>query len=169
MAKLKYINYPRMIFDSLTDFFSVNSEGNLSFMYRFMTGWLWVFQDYFDSFDAFRQKILIIAQCKFTIGQLTNTLNALYDSLLNRIYIGQASYVQVDTLWYGEPDTDELVNTLWYGEPDTDELVNTAWYGESVIADYATINIPAALSTTDIEATIKKIAPEGLNYTINYF
>lgn len=89
MAVFKTIDYGRMNYEALRNFHSVNRSGFLSIEYRYTLSMVYPLQDYFNGFDTWRRAKKIIAQCKWTIGQVTNVLNYFFDNNLKRIYLTQ--------------------------------------------------------------------------------
>lgn len=89
MPTFKNINYPYQLIDTLRSYFAINSEGNLSILYKICLSVIYPFQGAFDDYDLFRRKMLLIANCKWQIGQVENLLNYLFDPTYNRIAILQ--------------------------------------------------------------------------------
>lgn len=85
----KTIEYGKMLYETLGNYFSVNVFGNLSILYRFLLSCLYTLQPEWDSFETWRFNKKLIANCKWQIGQLTNVLNYYFDNTQKRIYITQ--------------------------------------------------------------------------------
>lgn len=96
MAVFKTIHYGRMNYEGMRNFIAINKAGFLSLLYRYTLAIVYPLQVPFDSFNAWRADKKIIAQCKWTIGQVSNVLNYFFDTDLKRIYITQA---RVDNLF----------------------------------------------------------------------
>src|ERR1044072_3249275 len=90
MPNFKKIHYGRVLYETLRAYYSVNSSGNISQLYKYLLAIIQVMQAPFDGYDIYRTKEAIIANCKWQIGQLTNVLNYLYDNKLKRIFITQS-------------------------------------------------------------------------------
>ena len=80
MTSFKKISYPKMVYESLRNYFSINTNGQLSILYRYILSIVYTLQPSFDIFDDFRNRQKLIASCKWQVGQLTNVLNYLYPS-----------------------------------------------------------------------------------------
>ena len=167
MSQFKNIYYPDLLHDSLRDYFSVNKAGNLSYLYRFILCVLWPLQTAWDSFNAYRLKTWLISQCKWQIGQLTNVLNYLYDSVSNSIYITQVSLssdfvpVIAETTTVFAPVIAETTTVFVIPILDTSTLP-------------VVINIPSSLGSDtvkyqDMISTLNKIKPLGITYTTQTF
>lgn len=89
MPQFKTIDYSMINYEAVRNFHAVNRAGFLSIEYRYTLACIYPLQDTFNNFDTWRQAKKIIAQCKWTIGQLTNVLNYFFDNVQNRIYISQ--------------------------------------------------------------------------------
>jgi hypothetical protein len=89
MPTFKNINYPYQLIDTLRSYFAINSEGNLSILYKICLCVIYPFQGAFDGYDLFRRNMLLIANCKWQIGQVENLLNYLFDPVFGRIKILQ--------------------------------------------------------------------------------
>jgi hypothetical protein len=142
MNLFKKIDYSRMLRETLRAYHSVNAAGQLSIMYKFCLCCLYPLQAPFNAFDNWRIRTLLIAQCKWQMGQLKNVLNMLYDPTLKRVYITQAQPIYVFA-----PNIDEAESTVY--APNIDE-------GESIVyapniddptlySDQVTIFIPASI------------------------
>jgi len=174
MKLFKDINYGLMLFDALRNYFSVNSSGNLSILYRYLLSCLYPLQDQFDNFGLWRVEKKLIAGCAYQIGQFTNLLNYLYDSALNRIYIDQAS----NYILYAPTFDDGLLEADMTFAPTFDGgIVNADMTYATTFDDFfffftiVTIWIPAtyyadAQILSQITATVEQIKIDGLDYQI---
>ena len=158
----KIITYPKLVYEWLRNYFSVNADGELSLMYRFITSIVYSLQDPFNAYDIFRRKKWLISQCSYTVGQLQSVLNMLYDSMLNRITVTQSAALNMYV--YGFDDTNI---TYIYGFDDTDETFMTNFYNNVMVSN-ASINIPTSINTTDIVSVINQIKIAGVQITINW-
>src|ERR1017187_6022852 len=122
MPLLKNISYPKQIYSTLGSYFSINSNGLLSILYRMCLSLIYPFQLTFNTFDIWRRKKLLIAYCDWKVGQLTNLLNKLYDPIYNRIYITQTFVQQLFEPDIDYPNNDELV---FFPDIDSIPLTNS--------------------------------------------
>ena len=128
MLLLKNINYAKMLYSTMGRYFSINSSGQLSRLYKYCLCLLWPFQLMFNTFDAFRRKKILIAYCNWQVGQLTNLLNNLYDPVQKRIYISQAGL-----LGLMEPDID-YESTVFANDIDASPLTSSDSLGVAGIS-----------------------------------
>ena len=164
---LKNINYPAQLFESLRNYFSINATGQPSILYKYLACFIQPLQAPFTAFVTFRNKEVLIANCKWQIGQLTNVLNMIYDATLARIYITQ-SVVSVisDPMFQYTPtnfDSDFANEPPKIFEVEFDSRVN-----ETLV----TINVPTVVATaslSDMVATIEQIRILGIPYQILTF
>jgi hypothetical protein len=154
-----------MTYETLRNYFSVNKAGRLSILYKFLLACLWPLQQQWNTFELWRQKIWLISQCKWQIGQLTNVLNTLYDPISKRIFTTQAEagYIFAPTIDY---ESDLFAPTI---AVESTEFAPTIL--DSTLLRETIINIPSIISGddsvySDFIATIEKIRILGLLYTI---
>lgn len=156
-----------MLFETLGAYHSVNAAGQLSYLYKFCLCCLYVLQTPFNNFDLWRIRKLLIAQCRWEIGQLTNVLNILYDPTQKRITIGQSISVNVYVPNIDEGESTIFVPNIDEGEssvfvPNIDETINsstvTFYVPASIYSDPATMS----LLVSDIE----QIRWKGILYQI---
>jgi len=168
MNLYKKIDYSKMLLETMRAYHSVNAAGQLSYMYKFALCCLYPLQQPFDNFDAWRKRILLIANCKWQIGQLTNVLNMLYDPILERISISQAETVGIfvpnideDESSYFAPNIDEGESEIMV--PNIDDAV--------ISSNTVTFHVPALIYTntallSQLIADIEMIKLKGILYTI---
>lgn len=89
MSQFKTIDYGQMNYEAVRNFHAVNKAGFLSIEYKYTLSMIWPLQGAFNDFDTWRRAKQIIANCKWTIGQVTNVLNYFFDREQKRIYISQ--------------------------------------------------------------------------------
>lgn len=163
MAGFRNIDYSKMLYETLRNYFSVNAAGEMSILYRFMSAIVAPFQAPFDDYQVFRTKEALIASCKWQIGQLTNVLNYLYDATLKRIFISQATITIIaDPMFQYSPvhfDSD-------FGNPPAQFEHE---FGDRAAGTAVVINVPAGVNQSDLVATIEQIRMEGIPYTISTF
>jgi hypothetical protein len=84
----KNINYLNMLLETVRYYFTYNAQGQISILYKFCSSFTVVLQSLWGTmtdtilttFSGWRNNKLIIANCKWQIGQLTNVLNSLFTS-----------------------------------------------------------------------------------------
>jgi hypothetical protein len=86
----RYINYGNMLYECLRNYYSVNKAGSLTWLYKILAACVVPMAQPFNDYYAARVINLLVAQCAWQVGQLTNVLNYLFDPLLQNIYIGQS-------------------------------------------------------------------------------
>lgn len=168
MNKFHSIDFPQILHESLRDYFTINKAGNLSFLYRFLLCVIWPFKLVWDTFETYRAKIWLISQTKWQLGQLTNVLNYLYDSINNSIYITQSVIDFIFAPVFAETTT---IFAPVFAET-TDFFAPT--FSDILAFHPVIIHIPASLladtsSYSDMVATIEKIRILGLSYSIETF
>lgn len=164
-TNFKNINYGKMLYEGLRNYFSVNAQGNISYLFKFLAACIQPLQVPFDEFVIFRTREAIIANCKWQMGQLTNTLNYLFDPVFNSIYITQSVLTIIsDPMFQYAPvnfDSDFGTSPEIFERRFSDKSAQT-----NVI-----INLPVALEPrqSEITAVINQINVSGVLYTINFF
>jgi hypothetical protein len=163
MPNFKKIHYGRVLYETLRAYYSVNSSGNISQLYKYLLAIIQVMQAPFDGYDIYRTKESIIANCKWQVGQLTNVLNYLYDPTLNRIFITQSILLPVaDPTFSYPPDN---FDTVFDEDPEIFERTFTDRAASTLVI----INVPTGLSVSDITATVEQIKLTGIPYQIVTF
>lgn len=163
MTRFRTINYGKQLYESLRNYFSVNTQGNLSILYRFMACIMQLFQGPFDAYVVQRQTLWLIANCKWQIGQLTNVLNYLYDRADKRIYITQSRTTNTSAPTFEYPTT---LQARKFGEMTPAQARK---FFDSVSTSVVIINVPVSVNISAITATIELIRLQGIPYTINVF
>ena len=166
MSNFHSIDYSKMIYSGLRDYFAVNKKGKLSFMYIFLMCVCYPLQQIWNNFEVYRKKTWLISQTKWQVGQLTNLLNYLYDPT-NSISIDQAASNQVYA-------TNINYDPIIWASVITDsghDPVYLPLIGDNPQLSGVIIHIPAALNNNvslfyDFLATLEKIRPLGIFYTI---
>jgi hypothetical protein len=163
MSSFRNINYGRLLYETLRNYFSVNSSGDMSIIYHFLAAIIAVLQHPFDAYAVYRTKEELIAECKWQIGQLTNVLNYLYDSTLKRIFITQSVLrVVVDPMFQYAPSNFDTV----FAEAPT---IFERTFADKAASTLVTINIPAGINESDLVATVEQIRAQGIPYKIKVF
>lgn len=160
MKNFRNINYGRLLLDTLTNYFSVNVNGNISWMFKFCLACLAPLALAFQDFVSFRNREYLIAQCKFQIGQLTNLLNYFYDPQFKRITINQSStlHIGLTTFEYTASHT----AGEYFGAGTALQLA--AYFGDAINSSDVTINVPVAANADifDLTAVVNQIRIEGI-------
>lgn len=159
------INYGNMLFEGLRNYYALNSNDQISILYKLCAAILSPLQLPFNSYCSFRVTEALIASCMWQIGQLTNVLNYLFDASLKRIFITQSSlFIIADvTFDYTAIHSDSDFGTA----PVTscEELV----FGDRTTETLVTINIPSSISKSQVVAVIEQIRTQGIPYQIETF
>ena len=165
MAIFKNITIYKILLESLRSYFTVNSKGILSELYKFCLCCVYVLQTPFNNFDTWRKRELLIAGCKWQYGQLAYVLNFLYNTI--HIIIGATAG---STLF--APNIEDAGSTLF--APNIEDAGSTLFapnIGEiNNVTGPVIINIPTAIVNTyksQIIADVNQIVLPGINYTIN--
>lgn len=161
MPLFKTISIKTMLYESLRNYYAVNSDGNMSIMFKLLAAILQPLQGPLDSYDAARIRSALIAQCKWEIGQLTNVLNYLFDTTLNRIFITQTTIDVVSDVVFAYTAT----SSDWlFGEgPAVQERV----FFDRASQTPVIINIPNTVNVPSITSVIEQIRIQGVFYQIN--
>jgi len=163
MPLFKNLNYGRLLFESLRNYFSVNTEQKLAILYKYCAALIFPLQGPFDAYSAIRRIYEIVANCKWQIGQLTNVLNYLFDPLLKRIYISQAV---VATLSAPKFPYITDVQVRGFGDP---AQAQARKFNDRAAGSNVTIHVPGGTDLAAITATIEQIKVAGIPYEIIVF
>lgn len=164
MSQYRTIYYPKMLYESLRNYYSINSDGQLSVLYKILLCCLWPLQLRWNDYETFRQNKLIIANTKWQLGQLTNVLNYLFTT--TEIYITQAVQptINVPTIFY---ESETMAPTITY---ESDVKVPTIDNAYNIIA-IVTIHVPTSIYTdsnkmSELVSIIEQIIITGITYNI---
>ena len=157
---IRNIDIPRMLYETLTGFFSINANNQVTWLYKFCSACLAGLQPYLNTFFTFLAKEILIANCKWQIGQLTNVLNYLYDPIQNRITITQSA-VTPEFFWmFAYPPA------MFLSDFGSAPLVFLETFGSPTAQSDVTINVPAGIDLADLTAAVAQIAIDGISYKI---
>jgi hypothetical protein len=166
MALFKNITYTKLSYECMRAYHSVNASGQLSELFKFMLCCVYVLQDPFNVFDTWRRREILIASCKWQIGQLTNVLNMLYDSTLKRIYI-----LQLSSGYTFAPNIDDANSTTF--APNIDDANSTTFApnldDSPTAGGVVQIYVPVAIYTgslAQIISDVEQIKLSGISYEI---
>lgn len=160
MANFRNINYGKVLYEALRNYFAVNMNGDLTILYRYLAAIVQPLQQPFDAYVLFRTREALIASCKWQIGQLTNVLNFLFDTMLKRITVTQSAvFVIADPIFQYPPVhfDDEFGTEPQWSEPNFSDRTNTS---------LTTINAPLSVDLAELTAVIEQIRLKGIPYKI---
>jgi hypothetical protein len=164
--RFKDIQYHEMLLQTLGSYFSLNSSGKLSILYKSLYACLKPLQGWFNSFSTWRDTEQIIADCRWEIGQLTNVLNYIFDATQKRIFISQRQYALVfaPTINY---ESEDYVPSLNYESEFYVPNINDIYTVNSQVV----INLPTELyadsfKQSEIISVIEQIKIDGIYYVI---
>jgi len=170
----KKINFSKLLLWVLTPYFAINSDGKLSNLFKFLACFLQPIQPIFDQYYSDRDRLILLAQCKFT-RQLQNVLNILYapdyinDPTNGGIYFSRTDYAinaansfyQTDAIIFAGAFDDTLQTPVML-ESFSDNL------GRSQLTIYV-LNTIWAASQRQIEADVAMVAIAGVNYSFKTY
>lgn len=163
MPLFRNIDYGKMLYEALRNYYSINSTGELTILYKYMACMVQPLQDPFNAYAAQRTINALIAQCKWQIGQLTNVLNMLYDSTLKRIYITQNRPITTQAVGF---PYNAITQARGFGEA---AILQARGFGDTPARSTVIINIPVVIDIPSITATIEQIRLKGIPYEILTF
>jgi len=159
------VDYGKMLYESLRNYYSVNKAGNLTYLYLFCAACVATMQDPFNTYYTARVTNILVAQCAWQVGQLTNVLNYLFDPVSKRIYIGQSVSLA--------PVAPEFGSVTPLNIPEFGGVSTPAFreFGDHAYMTGLIFYVPTALAADvpAITAIIAQIALTGISYTIQLF
>lgn len=159
----KNIDYPKSLYESVRNYFAVNTSNEITILYKYLACFLEPLIGPFDEYVLFRTRQALIAQCKWQIGQLTNLLNYLYDSTLNRIFITQSQILALSAPKFAYTT---LVQLQGFGVAAQGQV--RKFGDQSAISDVV-IHVPVSVNLSSITAVIEQIRVQGIPYQIVTF
>lgn len=162
-SRYRRVEIGKMLYETLRAYYSVNSAGKLSWLYKYCAAILQPLVAPLAEYDIQRVYDGLIANSKFQIGQLTNVLNYLYDQPLNRIFITQGFYGQTSARNFNEHPI------LFERNFDETPIAFERNFGEVQKFIHAVIHVPASANLSQLTATVAQMALEGIQYTIVVF
>lgn len=162
-VRYRKLEIGKMLYETLRAYYSVNSAGQLSWLYKYCAAILQPLVAPLAEYEIQRVYDGLIANSKFQIGQLTNVLNYLYDQPLNRIFITQGFYSQTVDRNFNEPAI------LFARNFDETAIAFARNFGEMGKFEQAVIHVPASDNVSALTATVAQMALEGLSYLIITF
>lgn len=160
----KSITIYKILYESVRSYFAVNAKGALSELYKFCLCCVYPLQLPFNNFDTWRQREILIANCKWQYGQLAYVLNKLYNTTLITIGLSSGSSIFA-------PNIEDGGSTLF--APNIEDGGSTLFapnIGESVATGAVIINVPTTIvnsSQAQLTADLNQIVLPGISYIIN--
>lgn len=161
--RFRHIDLPALLYECLRAYYSVNSQGQVNWLYKYCAALVQPLQAPFEAYEAQRAQNGLIANSKFQIGQLTNVLNYLYDNILNRIFITQGKVNQTVARVFAEPPI------LWARDFGETPIAFARGFNDPVTFTNAIIHVPATANVSQLTATVAQMALQGLSYIIETF
>jgi hypothetical protein len=147
----------------MRNYFAVNTSNNMSILYQYCACFLAPLIAPFTAYEAFRTTEALIAGCQWQIGQLTNVLNFLFDTLLKRIFITQSVITIISDPQFQYPAINfdsEFGSSVQIWERE---------FFDPVSISVVTINVPIGTDIPGITAVINQIRIQGIPYKIATF
>jgi hypothetical protein len=169
----KAINIYKILLWWCTPYFGVNSNQQISLFYKYLACFVQPLQPQWDSFDTWRQRTKLLAQCTFT-KQLQNVLNILYaPSHINNpqsggIYFNDVSYyvTSAPAIYYNS-------TTYAYSITDTNNPITFApSITDNINFSQFIIFVPSAIwaaNSNQIIADVALVAVDGIFYTFQTY
>lgn len=161
--RYRSLDIPKMLYETLRAYYSVNSAGKVNWLYKYCACLIQPLIAPLQQYETQRIVNGLIANSKFQIGQLTNVLNYLYDSTLNRIFITQGFYDQTVARNFNEAP---ILFARNFGETPIAFARN---FGDTPRYVGVIIHVPASANLSQLTATVAQMALEGLQYQIIVF
>lgn len=152
-----------MLYEAVRNYFAVNSTGQLSILYKYLACFVQPLIIPYQTYDQERKINWLVAQCKWQVGQLTNVLNYIYDPMMKRIYITQATIQNVYATKFPYP---AILQGRKFGETTPAQVRK---FFDALSTTAVIINIPSSVDLSAITATIELVRLQGIQYTINVF
>ena len=162
MPLFKELRYGRLLYETLRSYFSVNARHTLTLLYKYCAALIFPLQAGFTAYDIARKINEVIANCKWVIGQLTNTLNYLFDPILNRIFIDQATIQGLVAPEFNYPTTAQM-------QEFDENPVQCREFTDRAGGNLVQIHVPVATDMNALVATIEQIRIIGIDYEIITF
>lgn len=157
------INYPKSLYESVRNYFAVNTSNEITILYKYLACFLEPLIGPFDEYVLFRTRQALIAQCKWQIGQLTNLLNYLYDSTLNRIFITQSQILALSAPKFAYTTEVQLRG---FGVPAQGQVRK---FGDQSSISNVVIHVPVSVNLSSLTAVVEQVRVQGIPYEIVTF
>jgi hypothetical protein len=178
MTLFKRIEYPYLLFETLRNYFSLNSNGRLSILYRYLYCILHPLQQKFNDFDIIRIRQKIIAGCKWERTQLLNVLNHLFPSNIGTITLSESgtNIKFAPDIAMGNPATSPASDYTFYspdismGDTSIPPASDYTYFAPDLSAPYISIQfltfiVPADVTHNEVRNVIDQINI-GINYNV---
>lgn len=160
MARFRHIDYGKMLYETLRNYFSVNAQGQISLLYKYLACLIQPLVVPWTNYE--NQRILngLVADTKWQIGQLTIVLNYIFDPVQKRIYIVQAHYTNVSdpTFAYNAKNFDDV----FANSPRVFERE----FADALSFQMLTFYVPSGTNISMLTAVIEQIRLQGITYKI---
>lgn len=163
MAKFRTIDYPKMLYETLRNYFSVNAKGDISLLYKYLACIVQPLILPFDNFESQRLLNGLIADTKWQIGQLTIVLNYLFDPIYKRIYLTQASFTNISDPEFAYPPVN--YDDVFANSP----MVFEREFNDPLSFNMLTFHIPSSVDEPLFVSIIEQIRLQGIQYQIEVF
>lgn len=161
--RFRHLDIPVLLYECLRAYYSVNSSGKVNWLYKYCACLIQPIIAPLQQYETERIINGLIANSKFQIGQLTNVLNYLYDTTLNRIFITQGFFEQTVARNFNEPP-------ILFGRNFNETPIAFARnFSDGAKLINAVIHVPASSNLSELTATVAQMALDGLNYRIVVF
>lgn len=158
-TRFRNINYPKMLYETMRSFFSVNRSGLLSNLFKYVSCIIQPLIAPWDVFEVARIQNGLIANTKWQMGQLTNVLNYLFDPVNNSIYISQITISVPSVTGFQYPAIQQVGD---FGEL----AVQVRGFSDRSYQTPVIIYVPNYVNLAEITAIINQIIIQGIVYQI---
>lgn len=162
LSKFRAISYPKMLYETLRAYFSVNSAGKVNDLYKYCACLIQPLIAPFDTYETERIENGLIADSKWQMGQTTNVLNYLYDPVNNSIYLTQITIEVPSVTGFPYPAIQQVGD---FGEL----AVQVRGFNDRSAQTLVIINVPDYVNIAAITATINQLIIQGIIYEISIF
>lgn len=160
--RYRQISYPRMLYETLRGYFSVNSSGYVNELFKFCACLVQPLIAPFYAYETERIENGLIANTKWQMSQTTNVLNYLYDPINNSIYITQITIEVPSVTGFQYPAIQQVRG---FGGL----AVQVRGFNDRSAQTPVIINVPNYVNIGEITATINQIIIQGIVYELNIF
>lgn len=160
MAKFRSIDYGKMLYETLRNYFSVNAKGKISQLYTYLACLIQPLIAPWGNYENQRVLNGLIADTKWQMGQLTNVLNYLFDPVLKRIFITQASFANVSDPEFAYPPVN--FDDVFANAP----MVFEREFNDPLSFNILTFSVPGSVDIPLLVSVIEQIRLQGIQYQI---
>ncbi len=159
-TRFRNISYPKMLYETMRSYFSINRAGILSNLFRYVACIIQPLIAPWDDFEIARIQNGLIANTKWQMGQLTNVLNYLFDPVHNSIYISQITITVPSVTGFQYPAIQQVRG---FGGL----AVQVRGFNDRSSQTPVIIYVPNYVNLAEIIAIINQIIIQGIVYQIN--